>query len=232
MSELIKNQKEFYEEKFQRFGEDPRSLGHNDRESQWLRFETLARLFRHEPAGARFSVHEMGCGLAHFNEYLLENKISCSYSGSDICGNFIERARAKFPQASFVLQNMAEEFEMMTSAVKGHDYYVASGVFNPSNGRPAQEWEAFLFKAIGNMFRACRKGIAFNLLTSYSHESRRSRELYYSDPKKMFDWCKTNLSRFVNVLEDTPLYEYTVLVYKKEFIRSLYSAPFDKYFRN
>ena len=231
MLKLIEGQKKFYQEKYGQFGDDPRALGYNDAESQRLRFKILCELFRYE-TNQRFSVHEVGCGLAHFGAWLQEKKINSEYSGSDISGNFIEIARAKFPESEFLLQNMGEDFDRLEARGNGKDYYVLSGTFNPMNETPVKEWEEFVLKVIGNMFRACRKGIAFNLLTSYSHEARRSKSLYYSDPKIVYDWCKTHLSRFVTVIEDTPLYEFTVLVYKEEFIRSLYASGFDKYFRS
>ena len=73
MLKLIQGQKKFYQEKYSEFGDDPRSLSHNDRESQYLRFKILSGLFRYESSPA-FSVHEVGCGLAHFGTYLKEKK--------------------------------------------------------------------------------------------------------------------------------------------------------------
>lgn len=229
---LIEDQKKFYEEKYLRFGDDPRSLGYNDAESQRLRFEILRRLFLEETS-ARFSVHEAGCGLAHMAQFFQEKGISCEYSGSDISRHFVEQAKGKFPGSEFWLQDMAEDFDRLDPALKGKDYYVASGMFNPVNANPLQQWEKFIWKTVGNMFQACRKGISFNLLSLYSEESRRSPDLYYADPRIVYDWCKTHLSRFVSVLEDSPLYEFTVLVYKKEFVKSRNPSPlFEKYFRD
>ena len=38
------------------------------------------------------------------------------------------------------------------------------------------------------------------------------RYLYYADPRDLFDHCKRHVSRFVSVLHDTPLYEFTLIV--------------------
>lgn len=231
MRKLIENQKEFYREKFRHFGDDPKALGYNDGESQRLRFKLLRELFRYEKGGP-FSVHEVGCGLAHFWQYAQEENMNCEYSGSDICENFISRSKTKFPAGDFFLQDMSEEFACLPPSVKEKDYYVVSGMFNPMNDNSVEEWEKFLFSVVDNMFRACRKGIAFNLLTLYSQENRRSKSLYYSDPKTIYDWCNAHLSRFVTVIADTPLYEFTVLVYREAFIKTLYPSVFDKYFRS
>ena len=39
--------------------------------------------------------------------------------------------------------------------------------------------------------------------------------LYYADLLLIFDWCKNNISKYVSLLHNYPLYEFTILV-KKE----------------
>jgi hypothetical protein len=39
-------------------------------------------------------------------------------------------------------------------------------------------------------------------------------DLYYADPLFFFDYCKTRFSRFVTLIHDYPLYEFTILVRK------------------
>ena len=55
-------------------------------------------------------------------------------------------------------------------------------------------------------------------------------QLYYGDPRRFYDWCKTNLPRFVTVVSDYALYEFSVLVYKPAFVRSLHTQEFERYF--
>ena len=227
MKDLLARQKAFYEERYKAFGDDPRSLSYNSIESQRLRFRVLAELFRHE-AGRGFSIHEAGCGLAHFNEFLQTEGPSCTYSGSDIYEPFIEASRAKFPDSAFVLQDMSVALDRIHPAARGSDYYVVSGTFNPINDCDPDQWEAFVFRVVNNMFALAGKGIAFNLLTTYV--DYRDDQLYYADPRRFYDWCKTNLSRFVTVVSDYALYEFSVLVYKPAFVRSLHTQEFERYF--
>ncbi len=227
MNDLLARQKAFYEQLYKAYGDDPRSLSYNSIESQHLRFRVLAELFRYETC-ADFSVHEAGCGLAHFNEFLQAHGPRCAYSGSDIYEPFIEASRAKFPDSRFVLQDMSVALDQIHPDARGSDYYVVSGTFNPINDCDLAEWKAFIFRMLTNMFALAGKGIAFNLLTTYV--DYRDDRLYYADPKRFYDWCKTNLSRFVSVISDYPLYEFSMLVYKPTFVRSLHPQEFERYF--
>jgi hypothetical protein len=56
------------------------------------------------------------------------------------------------------------------------------------------------------------RGFAFNALTRYSDVEKRRPDLYYADPLELFDRCKRRYSRFVTLLHDYPLYEFTIIV--------------------
>jgi len=60
-------------------------------------------------------------------------------------------------------------------------------------------------------------GISFNFLTSYCTYFNES--LFYLDPSKVLKFCIENLSRFVILDHCYPLYEYTVTVFSKDYIR-------------
>ena len=49
-------------------------------------------------------------------------------------------------------------------------------------------------------------------VTSYSDPEFMRPDLYYADPRFLFDYCKRKLSRHVALLHDYGLYEFTVLV--------------------
>jgi hypothetical protein len=59
-----------------------------------------------------------------------------------------------------------------------------------------------------------RKGFAFNALSLYSDPEKRRPDLYYADPLALFDHCQRHFSRYVSLLHDYPLYEFTILVRK------------------
>jgi hypothetical protein len=227
LNNLEGRQRDFYRKKYQEYGDDPRSLSWNDRKSQFLRFDSLCDLFRFEN-NDRFSVHEVGCGLGHFLEYLHGRDLYPVYSGSDIVPEFIEQSKKKFPDAEFYLENIASPYDEIEKRIKNCDYYCLSGTFNPKGDVPLADWENFIHRSISNMFRMARKGICFNFLTSYS--DFKNPELYYADPRETIDYCIRHLSRFVAMSQTLPLFEFTVLVYRQEYIRKLHPG-FTRYFR-
>lgn len=227
MNKIEEGQKNLYYKKFLDFGDDPKSLSWNDKRTQELRFQKISELFKCEKS-AEFSVHEIGCGLAHFKEYLDNYRYNCIYSGSDIIPEFIDYCKEKYPQCYFTVQSISANYDQIDKNIKGKDYYCLSGTFYTKEDNAIREWEQFVFKSIGNMFKMAKKGICFNFLTSYSdfYDTR----LYYADPKKVIDWCIKNLSRFISISHDIPLYEFTVIIYKNEFLREKF-PEYGKYFK-
>jgi SAM-dependent methyltransferase len=87
-------------------GETGLSLAYN-RACYELRLEVLARALREagiEPRGRR--VLDVGCGTGFFTAWYLER--GARVTGVDIAPTSVERLRARFPEASFVLADVSE----------------------------------------------------------------------------------------------------------------------------
>jgi hypothetical protein len=227
MDDIVSSQKKFYLKKFRLYGDNPQSLSWNDKKSQYVRFQMITELFKYERSN-QFSVHEIGCGLGHFKEFLDQYMESVSYSGSDIVVEFIEIDSKKFPDCSFFVESISNDLDSINPSVKGRDYYCLNGTFHTKEQNSVNEWESFVFKSMKNMFSMAKKGICVNFLTSYSDFY--DGNLYYADPKNIFNWCMTNCSRFVSISHDIPLYEFFVYIYKEDFIKEKF-PDFPKYFK-
>ena len=93
---------------------------------------------------------------------------------------------------------------------------------------PKYEWSQFVYQVIDQMYAMCNIGISFNLLTTYNTFETDS--LFYLDPKNAFDYCCKKLSRFVTLDQGYPLYEWTISVFRKEYIVAKYPQPeFSRY---
>jgi hypothetical protein len=68
------------------------------------------------------------------------------------------------------------------------------------------------------MFDLCNIGIGINMTTDYV--DYKEDYLYYYSPEKMFSYSKI-LSKYTTLKHDSPLYEFTLFIYKK----ALYSYP-------
>lgn len=219
-------QRRYFGELWKQHGEDPRAVGYRDAETQRERFERLALAFAHE-AGP-FSVHEIGCGLGDFGLYLRRTRPQVEYSGSEIHEPFLEVCRRRLPDCRFYDRDVARELPP-----ERYDFVTQSGMFNARLDTPPEEWRRFVFGMLGAMYAMARKGIAFNFLTTYCDRELMREELHYQEPREISDFVVQHLSRHFEIDAAGPLYEYTVRVYRPEYVRGHYpGAPFSRYFKD
>ena len=229
IDDIETSQKKLYLQKFTTYGDDARSLSWNDRKTQYLRFSKISELFKYQRNdGSNFTVHEVGCGLAHFKEFLNECGYNCTYSGSDIIAEFIEQDKMRHPSNEFFQNNIAADYQTINENIKNKDYYCLSGTCHTKEDNSDDDWNKFISRAIKNMFKMANKAICINFLSTYSYFF--DKRLYYCDPRVITDYAVKNLSRFVVVSHDVPLFEFFVYIYKEEFIRTVF-AGYDKYFK-
>ena len=217
-------QRAYYRSLLEAHGESPKSVGYNDTTTQNERFARLARVL--EGQASPFTVHEVGCGLGHFGEYLQAHHPGAVYSGSDLVDEFVEACRRKFPGSTFELRDITAD-----PPAGRYDFVTMSGTLNPRLATPAAEWRAHVLAVLEAMYGMARNGIAANFLTSYGHTDKMRPELHYQDPAEILDHVTRNLSRHVEIDAAGPLYEFTLRVHRPEHVRRLYRASeFDRYF--
>ena len=223
---IINAQRIAYGDNFRRYGDSPKGTYQNDQTTQFIRFHHLLEGIRHYFDGGT-SLHDLGSGLCDFYTFLTQRGLDkiVDYSGTEIVEEMNELARKKYPSLKLYNRNFLD-FSMEDR----YDFCIASGTFNLLGGVQESEWRKTCRDLIKAMFHRANKGIAFNILTSYRTFSDPT--LCYFDPKEMFDFVTTELSRFVAVDASSPLYEVTFTVLKKDFISSNYpNEELRKYFR-
>ena len=196
---------QYYDEKIQTHGPTARGVDWNSPESQQMRFAQLLKLI---DSSLPFTINDFGCGYGALADYLQKGTRLLQYCGFDISRQMLARAEelhAAVKQIAFV----DNELELPEA-----DYTVASGIFNVKLDTPAVEWENYILDTLEAINALSRNGFAFNVLTKYYDQEYMRPDLYYADPLFFFDYCKTKYSRFVTLLHDYPLYEFTILVRK------------------
>jgi SAM-dependent methyltransferase len=186
-------------------GATSKSVGWRDEASQLLRFDRLSQVI--EPAARRdgFTAADWGCGYGAMYHYLDRTAGGAlrAYTGYDISEPMLETARRAItaPRARFVLAAEVEQ---------DADYAFVSGTFNVRMKATREEWDAYIRQQLQALWARSRRGLAFNLLTSYVDWEQP--DLFYADPREFFDFCRRHLSRYVTLLHDYPLYEWTMIV--------------------
>ena len=205
---------EYYKDKFRQFGDTPKGVDWKDQESQNLRFKIIVDNMK---LNKPFSILDVGCGTGALFEYIHrmfpDNK--ASYTGIDFVSEMIQRAREKF--ADF--NNVTFLNQALEQVPEKFDFVVSSGIFNVKNEIDNIMWNESMLSTLGLMFEKCRIALIFNALTNKVDfmEDR----LFYSDPVYIFTYCRDRFSRFVKLDHSYPLYEYSVCVYRADFVNSL-----------
>tara|TARA_B110000259_G_scaffold188065_1_gene244751 strand:+ start:4948 stop:5571 length:624 start_codon:yes stop_codon:yes gene_type:complete len=206
MNELI----QYYESLFEvHGGESGKSVQAASTKQQNQRFQILF-----EMANDMNSVLDVGCGLGHMLKFMQSfNSYSgqINYHGVDFIPSFVDYCQKNLSSDLANFQKLDLNNEVLPDT---QDYCLLSGVFNnvmPNN-------DEFMKSTLKKMFNASNKGIAFNALSTYV--DYQDKDLYYSNPVEIFDFCKTELSNKVILRHEYQTkpnvipFEYTVYVYK------------------
>ena len=194
---------QYYDDRIQTHGPTAQGVDWNSPESQQLRFKKLLALV---DSGAPFSINDFGCGYGALADFLGQTSPPSRYFGFDISARMIDTAAKLHANKSWAT------FVRDESELPAADYTVASGIFNVKLDTEVAAWEGYILETLQTISGLSRKGFAFNVLTKYADPEFMRPDLYYADPLFLFDYCKKNFSRFVALLHDYPLYEFTMLV--------------------
>jgi SAM-dependent methyltransferase len=205
---LLRSVEVYYTAKVVEHGPTARGADWNSEASQHLRFQQLLRVLENERGS--FSVNDMGCGYGALAAYLRSRRATFHYHGFDLSSEMVRLARAHYGYLANC--RFSHPPETLTPA----HYTVASGIFNVKLATDTEQWHAYMLDTIDHLAALSTRGFAFNVLTSYADPDRMRPDLYYADPCFLFDYCQRRYSRWVAVLHDYGLYEFTVVVRKEE----------------
>lgn len=207
MKNISKNLKEHYESCLEKFGPTELAMEWRKPEQLPLRFEMMLKVAA--PAVEPFSILDIGCGFGLLLDYLIEKGFPVTeYVGVEISPKITEVAKSRHPQAKFICGDICDT----SISLPRCDYVVTNGMFNLKGTSSDEEMKEFFETSIRRMYDHANKAIAFNVMSSYVNF--RDESLYYHDPGETIAFCVHELSRFVRVYHDYPLYEYFTCVYK------------------
>jgi len=207
MSDNIKNTvSSYYTNKLKVFGTTPQGVDWNSAESQSMRFEQLVKILPHDKT-ASFSVLDYGCGYGAMYSFLQHQYPNMKFIGFDISEEMINECKKLY-------SGSATQWYHQEKDIRQVDYVAASGIFNVRMDFSKEDWLAYILKTLHTIDSLASKGFSFNVLTAYSDKAYMKENLFYAEPAVLFDYCKTNFSKYVALLHDYPLYEFSILVKK------------------
>jgi SAM-dependent methyltransferase len=189
---------QLYEDRFVELGYDVKTVGWKSREDQWLRFKVLCEIGNLNNS----SICDIGCGFGDLLDYLETKYYNFSYKGIDISPSLVEKAKELHPKYEFCcLDFLDARFN------DNYDYFLLSGAVSYKMDNNIE----YASTMISKMFSLCRKGIAINFLSSYVNFQNPIN--YHYKPEDILSFGK-QLSRFVTLRHDYPLWEFTLYIFK------------------
>ncbi len=190
----------FMEGLLEKEGETSWGVGFSDAENQATRFAPLLEVVDPE---AEFTVNDLGAGFADLYGFIRDRGLPMSgYRGYDLSEKMLEVAKTRVGDDAELVRG--ERLDQPA------DYSFACGIFNTKLEAGEEEWDNYMKAVVHNLDEFSTRGFAFNSLTTYV--DYREDHLFYSDPMKMFNYCKREISPRVTLLHDYPLWEWTILV--------------------
>lgn len=159
------------------------------------------------------SVLDLGCGLGHMVDFIAgtERYRHVRYTGLDISAKYLAAAKARHPDQKFVLMDVLSGDEDLPM----FDYVILNGVFNYRGPLEQERMVEYWKELITVAYRHCRRGIAFNVMSTLVDWERD--DLFHLPLEAMSDFVWKNLSRHFVVRHDYRAYEYTTYVYRHPF---------------
>lgn len=188
----------YYQNLLDQHGETPRACDYGRPESQAAKFRVLSEVVPLQ----RQTLLDVGCGFAHFADYLSANAPNVRYSGVDITPAFVEAAQKSHPGLDLqVLDILGEDpggpFDIVT----------ANGIFYLICDNPEQTMQDLVVR----MFGLCTEALAFNSLSAWCPDKEDGE--FYADPLRTMEFCH-KLTPWISMRHDYHSRDFTIYLYR------------------
>jgi SAM-dependent methyltransferase len=197
---------ERYRARWRQYGYDSRTLGWN-KDCQWVRFEAAFEGLRDDECA---SVLDVGCGFGDLLGYLRGRGWKGRYTGVDLVDELVAEARRQYADdaaAAFV----CDDVERVTVSAK-HDMVVAIGIFNHRLDGDHFGW---IRTTVEKMWSAAARVVVCDFLSTSAEVERRQPNLYYADPRQVFELA-ADYSRRVMIHQAYMPFEFQVKIWRDD----------------
>ncbi|EQC43241.1 bifunctional 2-polyprenyl-6-hydroxyphenol methylase/3-demethylubiquinol 3-O-methyltransferase UbiG [Bacteriovorax sp. Seq25_V] len=198
---------DFYNQRCLELGDDIKSVGWRDKESQFLRFEMLFRDI--DPSGK--TILDFGCGLGDLI-YYLEDKVGSNfnYIGIDISESLLKLAEQKHSKPNYkFIHGQILDLDLSNLNI---DISVASGVFTYKIANNFQ----YAIDVCKRLFENSNDIVSLNFLTDRVDYTLNKN--YHFNPEAVLTEL-LKISKHVSLYSDYRLYEFTTILRKSAIER-------------
>ena len=194
-----------YQQKFQKYNKNPKSLHWKNKESQIIRFKVLTEAIdKKDLISNKTSILDIGCGLADFYSYLKNLGFSGKYVGTEIVPEFAKSAQKRFPEIKILSQDIFQK-----PLKEKFDYVFANGIMN----HKLKNIEDYRQKFIKIMFTHAKKCLGFTMASKYQKFDKNPQKIHYASPEKYFSYGMS-LSEKVILRHDYLWHDFAIFIYR------------------
>ena len=196
-----------YENRLRRYGSTAQGVFWRNQDSADIRFELLVKIIKEDHHSGGVSLADLGCGYGAFWDYIKDMPFMTDslYTGYDMSAEMVAEATARTTDTRAMFVRQVQVLSIV-------DYGFASGTFNMHLGADEDAWDTYIRASMELLWKKCRHGLAFNLLSARKREDMEG--LYYADPDAYLQFCKDRLSTNVRLIDDYPAPDFTILVWR------------------
>ena len=194
-----------YNERFDRFGRDLRTVGWGNRADQELRFDVLFRGL--EPKGK--TILDVGCGLGDLIPFLQERTGGdFRYIGIDIAERLVEDARELYGGED----RLFFHGDIFQTDLPRVDIAVLSGALSLR----VKNISVYAKQTLEQMYALSKEAACLNFLSKYA-DYELEKNMHYK-PETVLTWGLLAAHK-VNLHHDYPLYEFTIQLFRNGDIK-------------
>ena len=200
--------KERYSVRLDKFGDDPKTLGWDNKRHQFMRFKVATDSFDMSNS----TILDVGCGLGDFFTHLKQQNINIRrYAGMDINPDLILRCNEISPDADFTVGNL------LTQSPKDESFDVVC-LFGVLNFKFSEfDNMTFTKNIISQAFKVCKKAVVVDMLSVFYDKNYGVEDfVYYYNPVDMLDFA-LGLSPHVKICHNyksIPQREFLLIIEK------------------
>lgn len=221
---IEESQRKYWKKKLSEAGsKEVEAVGSETNEHKNLRYQKVSEIIDNT---TNFSILDVGAGIGDYFGFLSKKFTDKGfiYTGIEITEEFCEIARSKYPDIDI------RNINILNSTIDTHDYVILSGLFHQHGDISLHEWKNFMEKMLKRSFDICRKGVVFRALNQYVDFKKEGN--YYANIEEIITFLINELSRYIRIDFNYPLFEATYYVYQPSFIQIKYSSEtFQKYIK-
>jgi RimJ/RimL family protein N-acetyltransferase len=190
---------QYYDDLVGHYGDDSRSCDYGRETSQHAKFRAISEIM--PLAGKRLL--DVGCGLAHFLDYLDAHGIAVDYHGIDISEAMLARARGRHPHLNL------RQLDILDEDPGRYDVVTANGIFYLLG----EDGEALMPRLVARMYELADHALAFNSLSAWASEQQPGE--FYADPAWVLNFCR-KITPWSVIRHDYLPHDFTVYLYREQ----------------